>query len=122
MRERCWILIGECRRGVWRVRRRRPAVGTPGTVDLDWRWSLAREERCGDVVGFWHTHPPGAGVAPSARDVRTLRAWCGAFGKPLLCVIGDGVTLAAYVFEDDEDDGVEVRAPRHVRRRTWHVR
>ena len=47
---------------------------------------LAREEAHGDVHGFLHTHPVGS-PAPSQRDLRTMRAWTAAFGKPLLCLI-----------------------------------
>jgi len=121
MKERCWILVGDYRKGVWRVQRRRPAAGEPATVAFDWRWALAREERCGDVVGFWHTHPPGAGTAPSARDVRTLQAWCSALGKPLLCVIGGSEDPAAYVFADDESAGIPIGVPRRVAHGRWHV-
>ncbi len=122
MREHCWILIGECRAGVWRFRRRQPVTGTVAAVDFDWRWALEREERHGDVAGFWHTHPPGAGTAPSARDVRTLRAWCSALGKPLVCVIAGGRQLAAYVFDGDASLGVALAAPRRVARGAWEVR
>jgi len=58
--------------------------------------SLARDDRAfhgddagaplGDVVGFLHTHPAGP-ASPSGPDVRTMRAWRRALGKPLLCLI-----------------------------------
>jgi proteasome lid subunit RPN8/RPN11 len=47
---------------------------------------MNREEKHGDVVGFLHTHPDGP-AAPSKRDLRTMRAWWSAFGKPLLYLI-----------------------------------
>jgi hypothetical protein len=109
MRERCWILTGgfDAGAGTWLLCRE-PATLTTGSsssVDADWAWALDREEACGDVAGFWHTHPPGAGIAPSQRDVQTMRAWRLAFGKPLLCVIADGPRRAAYLFDGDESPG-----------------
>ena len=44
--------------------------------------------------------------APSERDVRTMRGWCAAFGKPLLCVIACGAQAQATLFADDEDAGL----------------
>jgi hypothetical protein len=113
MPEHCWTLLGrrEPETGTWRLR---PQQGVPGEktrVDADWAWTLAREESHGDVTGFFHTHPPGAGLRPSERDVRTMRAWCSALGKPLLCLIAEeGGTEAprGTLFADDEDPGVPV--------------
>jgi proteasome lid subunit RPN8/RPN11 len=73
-------------------------------VRFDGSWVLAREERRGDVVGFYHTHPDGP-ARPSHRDVRTMRAWCSAFGKPLLCVIASPAGVNGYRFDDDSADG-----------------
>jgi proteasome lid subunit RPN8/RPN11 len=66
---------------------------------------LHREEGRHDVLGFFHTHPSGP-PRPSDRDVRTMRAWCSAFGKPLLCVIASPGGLAGFGFVDDASDGV----------------
>ncbi len=103
--EEACILTGIRRGPVWLMRRQRLAPGTPASVEADWQWALEREERTHDVIGFYHTHPLAAGTAPSARDVRTMRVWCGAFGKPLLCVIGCGGQTQATLFADDEDSG-----------------
>lgn len=87
--------------------------GDPASVEADWRWTLSREEESGDIVGFTHTHPAGASTLPSDRDVRTMRVWCSALGKPLLCLIGGGDELdvpAGYVFDDDESDGILTEA------------
>jgi proteasome lid subunit RPN8/RPN11 len=65
---------------------------------------LEREEKHGDIVGFLHTHPDGP-ASPSGRDVRTMRAWCGAFGKPLLCLIVDPDGVRGYRFDDDTSEG-----------------
>jgi proteasome lid subunit RPN8/RPN11 len=104
--EEASILTGIRRGRVWLMRLQQRLEGAPASVETDWRWALEREERYHDVAGFYHTHPPAAGAAPSQRDVRTMRAWCGAFGKPLLCVIAcDGHTLSTR-FLDDEDSGL----------------
>jgi proteasome lid subunit RPN8/RPN11 len=58
---------------------------------------LRREEQRQDVAGFYHTHPDGPAV-PSRRDVRTMRAWCSSFGKPLLCVIASPAGVRGYRF------------------------
>ncbi|UCG26062.1 MAG: Mov34/MPN/PAD-1 family protein [Chloroflexota bacterium] len=107
MTEQCWVLLGAYDENddIWRLRLRRHVAGQPASVEADWCWTLEREEHQGDVAGFAHTHPPGAGTAPSDRDVKTMMAWCGAFGKPLLCLIAEGEALrdpAAYLFQDDQ--------------------
>lgn len=108
--ERCWALTGG-RDGVdgrWRIRLRRPVSGQPSSVEADWAWALAREEAYGDLAGFAHTHPQGAGTKPSKRDIRTMRAWCSALGKPLLCLIAEGAELtdpAAFIFNNDRSRG-----------------
>src|SRR5215217_7449155 len=106
--EECWTLVGERRGPIWYARPVRPTSGDPSSVAFDGAWVLRREERRGDVVGFLHTHPSGF-PRPSSRDVRTMRAWCGAFGKPLLCIIvPEGRAPAGYRFDDDEGGGVAV--------------
>src|SRR4051812_45651545 len=96
--EECWTLLGERRGRVWRMRRTRYRAAAPASVEADAAWTLAREERVGDVVGFLHTHPMG-GVRPSRRDVRTMRAWCDCLGKPLLCLIRTPTAVVAYRFD-----------------------
>ncbi len=103
-RERCWTLVGICEHDAWRVMKRRRISGRPALVEADWEWTLRREEKRGDVIGFAHTHPSGAGTGPSERDVRTLRAWRIALGKPLLMLIEDGETIAGYVLHTDDGE------------------
>jgi proteasome lid subunit RPN8/RPN11 len=105
--ERCWTLIGRRRGRVWYARRVRGRAGERAEVRFDGGWVLAREERRGDVLGFLHTHPDGP-ACPSRRDVRTMRAWCAAFGKPLLCVIADPTGVHGFRFDDDTSVGVEL--------------
>jgi proteasome lid subunit RPN8/RPN11 len=112
--ERCWVLVGEqLAAGAWRMRRRQRVEGSLASVEAQWEWALKREETNGDVLGFFHTHPHGFGMAPSTRDVRTMQAWCSAFGKPLLCLIADGSQVSGYLFFDDESQGTSVLRVRH---------
>lgn len=103
--EECWPLVGARRGRIWLARKLRRSVGQPHRVEFDGPEVLAREEARGDVVGFLHTHPQFE-AAPSARDVATMQAWVGAFGKPLLCLIHGTDGLAGYVFVDPRSPGV----------------
>ena len=98
------ILTGQRQGRIWYGRLRRWRAGQPASVDFDWAWVLEREERRGDILGFYHTHPAGL-ITPSSRDVRTMQAWVTCLGKPLLCVIESGPSLVAYIFETDEAEG-----------------
>jgi proteasome lid subunit RPN8/RPN11 len=102
--EQCWTLLGQRRGRVWYCRRVRVSSGDVVSVEFDGAWVLEREETHGDVVGFLHTHPDGP-TSPSGRDVRTMRAWCAAFGKPLLCLILTPKQVRGYRFNNDESPG-----------------
>jgi len=115
-RERCWTLVGTYENGAWRAAKRRRISGKPASVEVDWEWTLKREEKRGDVVGFAHTHPSGAGTTPSERDLRTLRAWRIALGKPLLMLIEDGASIAGYVLQCDDGELKPVAAIRRDER------
>jgi proteasome lid subunit RPN8/RPN11 len=116
MNEICYILIGRRRGRIWHGRLRRPHEGRPHSVEFDWAWVLDREERYGDVAGFFHTHPAGL-PAPSQRDQRTMRAWVSCLGKPLLCLVESDGLLAAYIFRSDEDEGQPVQEVERFPRR-----
>jgi proteasome lid subunit RPN8/RPN11 len=103
--EQCWTLLGTRRGRIWFGRLVDHCDGAETSVQFDGLGVLRREERRRDVMGFFHTHPDGP-PRPSARDIRTMRAWCSAFGKPLLCVIASPDGLAAFQFVDDRSDGV----------------
>src|SRR5262249_15430421 len=98
---------GQRRGRVWYGRRVRPSAGDQTRVGFDGLWVLSREERRRDVLGFYHTHPAGP-AHPSARDVRTMRAWCSAFGKPLLCLIASPEGSRGYRFDSDASAGMEL--------------
>lgn len=106
--EHCWAIVGEVRQELWCGKTVQPTTGTVSEVDFDGQWVLDREENDGDIIGFYHTHPSGT-PNPSTRDVNTMRAWVGSFGKPLLCLIEADNNLAAFRFDDDQCDGVEMR-------------
>ncbi len=106
--EQCWVLLGQHRGRVWYCRRVRNSSGERASVRFDGAWVLSREEKHRDVVGFLHTHPDGP-AEPSLRDVRTIRAWCSSFGKPLLCLIASPKGIRGYRFDDDESTGAPLR-------------
>jgi proteasome lid subunit RPN8/RPN11 len=97
MVERCWTLLGQRRGRVWCALRAPLTSGQRLQVSFDGPWVLRREVQRHDVAGFFHTHPDGPAV-PSRRDVRTMRAWCSAFGKPLLCLIASPAGVRGYRF------------------------
>lgn len=103
--EQCWVLLGQHRGRIWYCRRARPSSGKRTSVHFDGAWVLGREEKYRDVIGFMHSHPEGP-ATPSQRDVRTMRAWCSAFGKPLLCLIVGFGDFRGYRFNDDESVGI----------------
>lgn len=105
--EQCWMLVGQRRGRIWYCRRIRPSSGERASVRFDGAWALKREEKHRDVLGFLHTHPDGPST-PSQRDVRTMRAWCSAFGKPLLCLIASPESLRGFRFDDDESSGARL--------------
>jgi proteasome lid subunit RPN8/RPN11 len=106
--EEYWTLVGERRGRVWFARRIDRQFGEYVSVAFDAQRVLQREERYGDVLGFFHTHPAGP-PDPSHRDVRTMRAWCSSFGKPILCAIASPAGMAAYRFDSDESEGVALQ-------------
>jgi hypothetical protein len=40
--------------------------------------------------------------------MRTMRAWCSSFGKPLLCLIQSPEGLKGYRFAGDESEAAEL--------------
>jgi proteasome lid subunit RPN8/RPN11 len=87
----------------------RPTAGNLSSVAFNGDWVLRREESKGDVVGFYHTHPSGL-PEPSEQDNRTMWAWVGSFGKPLLCLIEADRRVRAYQYMDDEAAAKKVSA------------
>ncbi len=122
MVEECGVLVGTREDEAWLVSRQELASGSATAVEADWAWALHREETCGDVMGFWHSHPAGAGVQPSERDRRTMRAWCSALGNPLLCLVAEGEAVGGQVFADDLAEGEPVSMVEEIAPGRWRVR
>lgn len=60
--------------------------GNPGLVEFDWNEVWQRHLTYGDVIGWFHTHPPGAhGMSQTDRD--TFHSWLVALGGPRWAVI-----------------------------------
>lgn len=78
----------------------RPPRGqsSPVAVEFDYREVYRLEDRTGNVVGMFHTHPDHL-LEMSRTDVTTMRGWVKALGKPLLCVIVAGGRAAAWQFD-----------------------
>ncbi len=112
-----YIITGKQQQNFWYGRLQQRQIGQPTSVEFDWLWVLEREERRGDILGFYHTHP-NALIRPSQRDIKTMRAWVSCLGKPLLCLLKSDLSLMAYIFQSDEDKGqqsLEVeRFPRNI--------
>jgi proteasome lid subunit RPN8/RPN11 len=106
--ERCWTLVGARRGPIWFARRIHERAGEALSVRFDGPGVLRREEGRRDVLGFFHTHPDGP-PRPSRRDIRTMRAWCSSFRKPLLCVIASPEGVAGYRFDDDASSGAVLK-------------
>ena len=110
------LLTGTRDGRLWKCRLRFMSSGGPSRVEFDWAFVIDREERFGDVLGFYHTHPFGPGT-PSPLDIRTMRAWCDCLGKPILCVIGvrDSTSgrVRGYLFRSNRSRGRSVVTTRH---------
>ena len=105
--EQCWTLTGGRIGGIWVGWRRWPTSGAPASVEFSAKRSLQRNRYQHDLLGWMHTHP-GMSAVPSSVDVATMRAWCFALGRRLLCLIDGSDGLRGYVFHNDECYGVEV--------------
>lgn len=81
--------------------------GTAVSVEFSWKMVMEREERCGDVAGFFHTHPKGF-LHMSPTDIKTMKGWVFCFGRPLLCVIKSGRLIRAYLFGEDSYREVDI--------------
>lgn len=62
--------------------------GHPFEVNFDYKDVYALEDAGHPIVGFWHTHPfQEKEVHYSDTDNTTMKGWCAALGRDLLCVI-----------------------------------
>ena len=63
-----------------------PKSGSPSRVAFSYDEVVKREDKYGDVIGFFHTHPSFYSN-PSSIDDRTMDGWVNCLGRPLLCAI-----------------------------------
>lgn len=97
--EICYIMLGK--RDSWpscftHGKLVKKITGSIASVKFNGQWVLEREEKKGDILGFWHTHPDGT-LKPSKRDRKTMQVWVSCFGRPLLCVIQNPSQKVAYL-------------------------
>lgn len=105
--EHCWVLIGGRSGPLWHGRLKKLSSGTPTRVAFDFRSIQDREEKHGDIIGFYHTHPTFSAI-PSGIDHNTMKAWVCSFGKPLICAIRGTDGLRIYEYIDDESAPLEL--------------
>lgn len=103
--ERYLGLIGCCVGKFWVGIGYWSSKGSPVHVAFDPKVVMDREEKEGDIVGFFHTHP-GMSSRPSNLDYRTMGAWVNSFGKPLVAVIEGRNGVEGHWFVDDEREHI----------------
>jgi len=78
-----------------------------GSVEFDYKKVFEREDKYKDVVGFYHTHPPGC-FGMSSTDTDTMTQWVKCFGKSLICLIECEGIVNAWLFVKGEDGSVSI--------------
>ena len=107
------LMVGEAVGDLWHARMIFDTTGSRATVSFDAEQVLQREERYGDVLGFYHTHPDMP-ADPSFQDIRTMGAWVDCLGKSLLCLIlGEDGLRGWWV---DGSDGLDDWTPVQIMR------
>ena len=94
-KEICYIMLGKRWGRFYFGRLVKKTIGDSNSVKFDGDWVLDREEKKGDIIGFWHTH--GIDIQPSSRDIKTMLAWIHCFGKQLVCIIQTKNYRASYL-------------------------
>jgi len=74
------------------------------SVAFDYQFVIDWEDKHGNVIGFFHTHPKGF-AGPSGTDIRTMTGWCQCLGKDLICAIDCGDSVSAIPFRFDAKKG-----------------
>lgn len=72
-----------------------PAEGCPSSVEFDFNKVMERQQKRGDFIGFYHTHPNMSNWY-SSTDYATMETWVDCFGKELLCLIEGNNGIATY--------------------------
>lgn len=114
-RETASVLLETWRKGYFSLVKKSSLLqdmGEESNVSLEERWGHAieeREEKFGDVAGFWHTHPIDAEFISSV-DTATARAFSYSYGKKMLMIIetDSGWRRSWFVSENDLISNVKV--------------
>ena len=72
-----------------------------GEVSFDYQKVYDREDTYHDVMGFYHTHPPGR-TGMRSIDIETMTQWVKCLGKSLVCLIETDDSLNGWMFVKDE--------------------
>lgn len=107
--EIAYILVGRKSNSLLFARLLKRTKGTSTSVEFDWEWVLEREEKKGDILGFYHTHLHGLSI--SGRDVRTMMAWASCLGKSLFCMIASSFRNRTYLFPQPQHAAIFVYYP-----------
>lgn len=75
------------------------------SVEFDYKVVYDREDKYNDVIGFYHTHPPGANFL-SQIDEDTMSQWVRCLGKDLVCLIETEEKLNGWIFTRGPDGKV----------------
>lgn len=78
-----------------------------GSVEFDYKKVFEREDKYKDVVGFYHTHPPGC-FGMSNTDRQTMTQWVKCLGKSLICLIECEGIVNSWLFVKGEKGEVAV--------------
>lgn len=78
------------------------ANGEYASVSFEQQDVYDRHDNYHDVMGFYHTHPPGFKAQLSQVDIATMGAWQRCLGIPLWCGIDCGWEVRWYLFYKGE--------------------
>ena len=71
-------------------------------VRFDYQKVYDREDTYHDVMGFYHTHPPGLKDISSI-DIETMKQWARCLGKSLICLIETDNSLKGWMISKNND-------------------
>jgi proteasome lid subunit RPN8/RPN11 len=96
------------------------AIGNVSQVEFPWQDIYDYEDAGIEIRALMHSHPPGASVAPSDTDIRTMKAWCQTLGHDMWCVIQCGGETAAWLCNEH---GICARGEvQHLVKNVWRIK
>lgn len=78
-----------------------------GSVEFDYKKVFEREDKYKDVIGFYHTHPPGC-FNMSQTDIQTMTQWVKCLGKSLICLIECDGVVNSWLFAKGDKGEVSI--------------